>query len=416
MYLGKVLVAWAIFLFFSCRLFAQESNCNAFMLGNYLEIGVNWNGAFGASTTPPVGSHPTSTASLYNTRICGGSLFTGTSLGFVADPEKNGWTFGSPNYFGDYILPGAAQEGWSVMADGVQKNAWNYDAASADSITGLNCYIMSYLDSGGQILTKTQAVDDGLYITQFITLDTSQLYFTVQVLVENTSLAAISDIYYMRTINPHNDQILSGVPQTWNKIEYQTPPDTANRAIVSARGTMYNSSYLAIGTNDFRGKAFITKNSTLPNAVTLDLLYFEDTNYTYTWNDSILGNTSIGLVYDLGTLTSGTYAVFTFFYAFRPDVLDDAIHHVNQLSASDIKAAVQHYTVYPNPVTTSFKVTGLLQTDELVVYDMRGSLREVFANSTGGQFSIAGYEPGTYVLLVKDKTGYIKDRLTLQKL
>ena len=396
---------------------AQESNCNAFMLGNYLEIGINWNGAFGSSTTPPVGSHPTSTASLYNKASCGGGLFTGTSLGFVADPDHDGWTFGSPNYFGDYILPGGAQEGWSIMADGVQKNSWNHDAATMDSIPGLVSYIMSYTDTGAILQTKTQAIDDGLYITQFITLDTSKLYFTVVVLIENTSLAAISDIYYMRTINPHNDQILSGSLETGNRIVYQVPPDTAHRSVVSARGTMYNSSYLALGTNDVRGEAFITKHSPLADAVTLDYLYYQDTNYTFGYNDSISGNTSIGLVYDVGILNSGTNAILTFFYAFRPDMIDEALTHAASVGVKANEIITKTYQVFPNPATNFFRVSGLAPFDELVVYDMMGNKRGQFVNAVNhNEFSIEDYTTGNYIVLIRDRKGNVKGKVLMQKL
>src|ERR1700761_5952225 len=114
-----------LFIFFTVlpRLsFSQLSNCNVFLKGNYVEVGINVNGAYGSSTNAPAGYHPAGPASEYNP--CTNDCAT-TNLGFVADPDKNGWNVGVPNYFGDYFLPGIPQEGWSIMADGHQANSWN---------------------------------------------------------------------------------------------------------------------------------------------------------------------------------------------------------------------------------------------------------------------------------------------------
>ena len=221
----------------------------------------------------------------------------------------------------------------------------------------------------------------------------------------------------MRTINPHNDQILSGSLETGNRIVYQVPPDTAHRSVVSARGTMYNSSYLALGTNDVRGEAFITKHSPLADAVTLDYLYYQDTNYTFGYNDSISGNTSIGLVYDVGILNSGTNAILTFFYAFRPDMIDEALTHAASVGVKANEIITKTYQVFPNPATNFFRVSGLAPFDELVVYDMMGNKRGQFVNAVNhNEFSIEDYTTGNYIVLIRDRKGNVKGKVLMQKL
>lgn len=395
-------------LLFSSHVYAQESNCNTFMIGNHVEMGVNWNGAFGASTAPPVGSHANTSASLHNRAVCTGGLYTGTSLGIVADPDQTGWA----TYYGDFVLPGGAKEGWSIMFDGNQKNAWNSDAATQDSINNVSSYIYSYSDTLGTIETKTQAVFNGMYITQWIDLDTSKLFFTVSVLIENTTLGTMGDMYYMRSINPHNDQSITGNPNTWNKIMAQNP-DTGNRAIVSARGTVHNNAFLAMGTKDDRALAFITKHSQLPDANTLDYLYAIDTNLNYTVNDSVNSNASIGLIYQIGQLVSGGSSYFTFFYAFRPDVIDDAIYN-SHLAVNNVKITAPHYHVYPNPITNSFKLLGIEQGDVVMLYDMIG--RQMVCNKLApNEYGISDIAAGTYTVIIKDKNGMVKGRVPVMK-
>ena len=371
-------------------------------------MGINWNGAFGSSTPPPTGSHANTSTSLYNRATCTGTIYTGTSLGIVADPDKSGWA----TYYGDFVLPGNAQEGWSIMFDGNQKNAWNSDAAITDSINNVSSYIFSYSDTLGMVETKTQAVYNGIYVTQWIDLDTSKLFFTISVLIENTTLGTAGDMYYMRTINPHNDQSITGNPSTWNKIIAQNP-DTSNKAIVTAKGTIHNNAYLALGTKDDRALAFITRHSQLPNTNTLDYLYNIDTSLNYTVNDSSIANASIGLIYQIGQLVSGGSAYFTLFYAFRPDVIDDAISN-SHLAVNNVTVTAPHYHLYPNPITNSFRLLGIEQGDVVMLYDMIG--RQMACNKIApNEFGINDIAPGTYTVIIKDKTGVVKGRVPVIK-
>ena len=85
----------------STQLFAQMLNDEAFLKGNYFEIGLNGCGALGTIQTAPSGFHNTT-----------------PGLGIVADPDKDGWQTGNPTYFGDYFLPGIPMEGWALQVNG----------------------------------------------------------------------------------------------------------------------------------------------------------------------------------------------------------------------------------------------------------------------------------------------------------
>lgn len=83
-----------------------------FIKGDYVEVGVSTTGAFGACT-PPSGYH--------NNVVQFACSGTGTTLGFVSDPDKDGWLVSSPGrspYMGDYFVPGGPYEGgtYNIMA------------------------------------------------------------------------------------------------------------------------------------------------------------------------------------------------------------------------------------------------------------------------------------------------------------
>ncbi|NCX96581.1 MAG: T9SS C-terminal target domain-containing protein [Chitinophagia bacterium] len=325
----------------------------------------------------------------------------------MCDPDRDGWSSGSPSYFGDFVLRGGNQEGWSYMADGNQTNGWNKNADTGSRIPGMNCSHISYIDSGYLVKTTWQGVASGLYLTQITTVDTHNLYVKVQVIVENTTLSSFADVYYMRTINAHPDAA-SGSYTAVHKIEY-TQPDSLNRALVSTRGIANSQSYISLSTTDDRAKAFIAKNDILPIANTIDNIVFGDTNFLYRKNDSVVGNVCIGLVYDLSSIPSGGSAVFTFYYNFvkKTDSTHiDAVNTVEQLPIS----------LYPNPTSGSFSLMGITSGCLVNVYDPVGRKVAQFKTlHTGESYDISHLQTGCYALEVKNLAGMVVYRNSLVK-
>ncbi len=295
---------------------AQLVDCNVFLQGNYVEVGININGAFGSSVNAPTGYHPRGVANPSMQNTCTATCSTGPmSLGFVADPAKDGWTVGSPNYIGDYFLPGDPQEGWSVEVNGVQGNGWNHlglcgstDLFSAGA-TGGN---VSYSGTGTTRSGTWQGSFSGLGITQVTTLDTSKVFFTCYVTLKNTTATAMPAVYYMRTLDPDNDQALpSGSFNTNNTITYQLP-NALNATLVSATRTVYTSAYLGLGTLDCRAKCFILTTPLEPT-VNCDALYAGSPTAIYS---GALPNADVGvgIVFSLGTIAAGDSVKLAFAY------------------------------------------------------------------------------------------------------
>ena len=399
----------------------KVDSCNVFLKGNYLEVGVNWNGCYGSSIPPPAGYHPDTLSSFYN---CSGVLTTGSALGFVADVDKNGWTSGTPSYYGDYILPGTHQEGWSYMSEGSQTNQWNYHSHDSSVLEGgMSIYDIEYSTNtaGDTIISRWQGMVNELTFTQLTILDTSKLFFTVFMQIDNSNTFPVNNVYYMRTIKANPDALLTGGSYTTkNKIEHQLP-DSLGRSAVSSAGTAYPNGYVALGSQNPYATCFIIKNAPAPIFNTIDnISAAADTNYLYGVNDSLTNTGGIGIVFDLGTIGSGTFDTFSFVYAFTPGALNEAFGTVTtdttvtHVGVPVVSAA--HYAVYPNPFKTGFSISGITPADNVQLYDVLGRNISQQVTTTGSNtFTTENLLPGLYVLLVKDATGAVKWKTPIQK-
>ncbi len=322
---------------------AQLDSCNAFLKGAYIEVGVNTNGAYGSSIDAPAGFHPKGGAP--TEFVCGHNCpVLGEGLGFVADPDKDGWTVGTPYpYYGDYFLPGDPQEGWAIEIDYNYAKAWNgggFDACggtpySSPLLSGKN---VSYSAVGPRVSTVWQGKMDSVNITQLTTLDTNTVYFTVYITLTNKSSKVKKDVMYLRTLDPDNAQPESGQFTTDNIITYQLP-NPKNRTLVTAIGTGTDSTgalvdipqaYLGLGTLDCRAKCFIIKTSLTPDYGNLDSMYgayggIGDTmHYIYGLSDELVQDVGVGLVFKLGDLQPHDSVSFAYAYVLRQADLDSA--------------------------------------------------------------------------------------------
>ncbi len=477
MYIFKAFALLGV-LFLGMQANAQLVNCNVFLQGQYVEVGINWNGAYGSSAAAPTGYHPSGSTSVTNSAACG---FTpspfNTGLGFVVDADQDGWTVGTPAFYGDYFMPGVPQEGWSFMADGKQVNAWNEnDADSAapftiftyyglvedttiivttywyDSVTMTmdtlhnfgydtvwhhdTTYYMhggniSYDTVGSSLVGTWQGMQDSVAITQITTLNMDSLFFSVRVIMTNLSVTPKENVYYMRTVDPDNDEPQSGTFQTFNKIEDQLPnPD--GLTVVSARGTVHPNAYLSLGTNDPRAKSFIIRANLEPVSGTLATIYAGDTaNYLYNQNDTLNTDVGIGLVFQIGHLagvdtlggvdsamrTTSTFippnrAIINYVYSFNGGSFGSGLLRNSNLTNKNT------INIYPNPVKNMVNISGLANNDQVFVYNMMG-VKVANYNVQGSNactLNIAELPSGHYLVQVVDVNGATKTKAPIQKL
>lgn len=212
--------------------YSQIVGANLFLKGEFVEVGINQCGAFGSGSLPPAADdfHP-------NPGL--------TGLGFVADWESDGWDSGSPDYCGDYFVPGTPVEGWQIQ---IGPTTWTNTNQTCfpDDIPG---DVGEYTYADG-VLTGTwegSIASEDLSITQITTLPEDKLYFVTRILLCNDGDEALEDVYYMRNVDPDNDQPWSGDFTTDNEIVYQPPAD--DQALVTSEGLTYGC-FLGLGARD----------------------------------------------------------------------------------------------------------------------------------------------------------------------
>ncbi|MBL7729830.1 MAG: gliding motility-associated C-terminal domain-containing protein [Chitinophagaceae bacterium] len=296
-----------------------------FLQGNYVEVGIAPNGAFGTPASAPAGYHSRPTPlfnALYNP-VTGISQPRSGALGFVADYGKDGWSTGNPAYFGDYFMPGTVQEGFSIQVNGVKSNAWsnNYQTFGSSGFTGPLTGTNQLYDATA---TEKKGVWEGmmgdLLVRQTINLKNTKAYFTANVVLKNTGPVALTNIYYMRTVDPDNEVSVTSSFVTKNKIAYQLP-NTFNKTLVTATGLTHGS-YLGLGTKDCQAKCFYMRSGLMAEGDLAGI--YNGFNPAYSYADSLTSDVAIGLIFDIGTLNPGDSTSFSYAYILSEADLDDA--------------------------------------------------------------------------------------------
>ncbi len=407
---------------------AQMVSGDVFLKGRYVEVGIGHLGYYGSDNAAPTGYHP----------------HTSTKVGFVADPDMDGWATGTPAYMGDYFLPGSPFEGWMLQVDGPRCQGYNTGSSTSSLVcsaggvgSGAN---LSYTTSGSKVIGTWQGVIDSVQLTQITTLDINNLYFTVKIVLTNLGILPKDDLYYLRSVDADNDQTWPGGSfSNNNKIEAQMPDSAAS--IVTATGTSTTMPTLSMGTSDTNSRALIYGSWGMTVSQNLAAVYNRTYGAFYTAGVNYPGDVGIGLVFHVAHLASvdsagdSTYrttaeyalhpkntASFTYFFAFGRQGLDSALKataytHTLPLAVNNVNA--QSINVFPNPAQNTINIDGLNADDNLALYDMMGHQINVsWSVSHAGlsAFPMSGISVGNYILLVTDAHGNARLRTPVRKL
>jgi len=437
-YINKILIAITLLLAVN-RGKAQIVDCNAFMKGNYIEIGISPIGSFGSSVGEPIGYHGIGGISYVT------SCFTDTGstsgVGFVADPDRDGWSVGTPPYFGDYFLPGTPYEGWSIQVAGTRIDAFStsttYETRSGPTASMFGAVVSDTL-IGATYTSVWQGMYDSLQITQTIILDTGNLYFTVKVTLTNLSSSPIDSIFYMRSVDPDNAVAQGGSFATNNFVRAQYP-DT-DFALVMATDPFYTRAYLGMGSTDSNAQVLIF-DSWPPPSGDLSAVYSRTSTFLldtyYTTGDSAMNqDIAIGIIYNVPHLAPADSAAFniydrttsnglhpansrtlTYFYSFSPEASANAVNALRHTTAiKNINNT--KISIYPNPAKNVLNVSGLLQDNQLQLVDMMGNTINTNWTITPNSintFRLDIVASGHYILVVMDASGSVINRMPFVK-
>lgn len=311
---------------------AQMVGDCVFLKGKYVEVGIAPNGGYGSTLPAPATYHPnlSTTTFTFWDPAAGSATTSGNFLGFVADYGRDGWTVGAPGYFGDFYLPGTPQEGWAINIGGAESEAYipiyNGGAPTTGYTGTLAGTNLAYVNSGSISKGIWRGTQGALGIRQTTVLDTNKLFFTVNVVLHNTGATPLNNIYYLRTVDPDNEQTQTGNFNTQNTITYQAP-SPGNRVLVSAVGTgpFATNAYLGLGTKDCRAKCVIYDFGLDPGGVNLPNIYNQVSTFHYNQGFTNNSDVGVGLVYNIGTIAPGDSTSLTYAYILNAAYIDSAL-------------------------------------------------------------------------------------------
>ncbi len=312
------LLLFAALLAFGNVAIAQIVGTNCFVQGQYLEAGFQRTGAMGAPNSPS-SYHPHSSASM-----CSSSSRT---LASVYDWGHDGWGTGSPPYMGDYTLPGSPWEEWAIEV-GTSTGVANSNSCGYTGGGGLTGAFTGWVSAGGTQYGNWSGTfaSGALAITKEHRIDTFGSALVVTVKLVNTTSSSVTDVYYMRTCDPDNNQSWSGGSfTTRNIIAYQN--DYYHRVMVTATSTGSSSSTgtppteLSLGTKDCRARAVIYTSWPMSTSCRLANVWAMSasclgTSY-YTAGTQVTGDIAIGLVYNIGVIPPNDSAIISYAYIYN---------------------------------------------------------------------------------------------------
>lgn len=212
----------------------QISNSQGYLQGEFAEVGVRANGAFG-STGVPSGFHQ-------NPASC---------LGFRVDREMDGW--GTTTDDGDYFCPGSPFEGWQVK---VGSNLGKNDHGQ----TGVAGSVSDVQNSGSSQCVSWSSASpyNGVSISQRYCVPTTGQALHTDVTLTNTTGSAISDVYFGRGFDPDNatgsgDMTCGGSTITTGMF-YSCNAVTGQGTEAQATSRWGNGSFIALQSFDSRAR------------------------------------------------------------------------------------------------------------------------------------------------------------------
>jgi hypothetical protein len=210
---------------------AQIVSGEGFLQGQFAQVGIRANGAFGSSSVP-----------------AGFNANVGNCLGFRVDRSKDGW--GVTTDDGDFFCPGSPYEEWTISIGGssfygnsnVTSN--NVPGANSNPITNGTVHSVTWTSTSNQ---------NGVTIQIINSLDEKGQTLNSDVTLTNVTASPIANIYFGRNVDPDN-QTASGVYTSTNTVVGQ-----GSSAFVKAEWT--NGSLLGLRSTDPRARVARQSNS-----------------------------------------------------------------------------------------------------------------------------------------------------------
>jgi hypothetical protein len=364
---------------------AQLIDGHAYMLGDYVEVGINANGYEGAPC-------------IDGTTHCTGAL---TKLGFVANPAMDDWL----NFNGDFFMPGSPECGFGLTytLDGVEYTKGNNESGLLNEIEG---EIIDYYDTDDSTIVTWEGDVDGIVLTIVYTLRKDEHHYSTDMTVVNTSDDTFTDFYYYHTFDPDNNQSIGWGFGTENTIVSQSgmADDTC---IVQAK----------------QEEAWLSEVNLFAYGADWKCYYggFMNRNGGSMWNGteglvttegaSIFADQAIGIAYKIASFPPGKASAVTFGFgtSFKgiPTAVDDPD------TSGEIELDLPKYDIFPNPSNGLISIqTSGVYTFEVI--DLKGSVVFTGNGTDNSTIDLQSLEKGTYILNITQDAYTTSEKLMIK--
>ncbi len=358
---------------------AQMSGTHAFMIGDYVEIGINEFGFEGAPLDDAIPTHYRG--------------FSG-SLGFVANPAADEWV----EYNGDYYQPGSPENGFGVTYVNSDGDTVSFGNNASMLINEIEGEITDFYETADSVRVFWAGITpDSLQVNVRYDLQKDQHYYSTTISLINIGSETFTDVYYYRNLDCDvNQDILWGY-STLNHIESQSGmADDSVRVSGSQDNTWIAEMIFHAYGPEWRGfiGGFYNRNGEhLWNGI--GVIVEED----YSW----LSDASMGLSYSAGTILPGRAGSeeFSFATAFKRGIVfeNGATDGLNEIPLTD-------FSIYPNPVVGTQLSIEIQGTFTYTLTDVKGSSVMTGLGNGLTNLDISALEKGVYFMQLNqaDKT------------
>lgn len=361
---------------------AQLTPDGAYLIGDYVEIGINPNGHEGAPDL--TGSH---------SRSSGTPEFM---FGIVADPNATDWT----EYNGDYFSPGTPENGFVVFHNDTYYSSNASSLASADTVI-TSGGITSYLETTDSIYVSWLGWADSVEVVVDYLLKKDEAKYSTKVTFTNLSTTDISGLFYGRNLDPDNNQSIGGSYTTNNCVRKQ-PTVLEPYAVVNAFQELPHFSEISfVSENDNMWRAYKGGFSNRkPNLIWTGF----DATTSLTVGDTISHDEAIGLAYNLMSLNAGESHTISFQVQFTPvEIVGLAI---DEPSENKLK-------VYPTITSQDLQI----ELEGAFTYFIITSNGEIVKEGVGRdqtQVNIQELPNGVYFMKIKSGNIYYSQKIVKQ--
>jgi hypothetical protein len=210
---------------------AQIVSGEGFLQGQFAQVGIRANGAFGSSSVP-----------------AGFNANVGSCLGFRVDRSKDGW--GVTTDDGDFFCPGSPYEEWTISVGGTSH--FGNSNSTSNNVAGANSNAITTGTVHSVTWTSTSNVS-GVAIQIINSLDQTGQTLNSDVTLTNVTASPIANVFFGRNVDPDN-QTASGIYTSTNTVVGQ-----GSSAFVKAEWT--NGSLLGLRSTDSRARVARQSNS-----------------------------------------------------------------------------------------------------------------------------------------------------------